>query len=158
VLVLSQSISSGAGGRAAGVIYAAVDVVRGFGNEQERPDLAALISSGLLSQCLGTVAAFETRGTASVRDTCHITLYYMLSIVRSVVSEPGCEAQIHGVASALCQPSQSLEPRPAQSQRRSAPESSGATRKAPRSASRRAKSIRCALAHHIILLTQIMAM
>jgi hypothetical protein len=83
------------------VIYAAVDVVRGFGNEQERPDLAALISSGLLSQCLGTVAAFETRGTASVRDTCHITLYYMLSIVRSVVSEPGCEAQIRGVASAL---------------------------------------------------------
>ena len=96
------SLSKGEGGRAGSTMDAAAQVMRALSGEQERPDKAAYVESGLCDLCFAGVSAYEQRGeSCGESDTDHNALYACLSAIVKLADQPGCEQKIRGIASAL---------------------------------------------------------
>eukprot|EP01046_Picozoa_sp_COSAG06_P001050 COSAG06_NODE_31_length_31488_cov_60.882793_35_plen_433_part_00 len=95
------SISRGRAGRAIGMLWASSEVTKAFAGQATRPDLDAMVSSGLFDVCLEIVAAVTAAGVTGLRDTNHEVLYKALNFITSCGHQPGCEAKIRGVGSAL---------------------------------------------------------
>jgi hypothetical protein len=96
------SLSKGEGGRAGSAIEAATQVMRALSGEQERPDKAAYVESGLCDLCFAGVSAYEQRGESCVEsDTDHNALYACLTAIVKLADQPGCEQKLRGIASAL---------------------------------------------------------
>ena len=66
-----------------------------------RPDIDALVSSGLFDQMLAVLGAFERGGVEGLQTTDIGGLYTVLSILRKAMSHPACNAQIRGAGSSL---------------------------------------------------------
>ena len=98
------SLSRGKAGRAGRVMQSLVNVVRCFGGQATRPDLAACVSSRLFEISVEAVAAFGAAGVDGVDglgDTDHQDVQCSLALLRSCRAEPTCEAKIRSVAPAL---------------------------------------------------------
>ena len=141
------SISRGKVGRVYAPLMAAYNVTRLFGSQAERPDLAACVASGLFDICIEAVVAFAAAGVEGLRDTNHCVVVYALTWLAKCGSQPECQAKIRGAATALafCRSTRwtswkSLGLRPAPSLPGSAAVSSGETKAALSSRSRRSTS------------------
>ena len=97
----SQSISRSKAGRANGILSAFTNMVKLFAGQLQRPDLEAIVASGLFEECAAAVAAVGAAGTEGLHDIHHFTLYGALSVLKYCRQQPGCEARIRSLAPAL---------------------------------------------------------
>ena len=74
---------------------------RAFTATGTRPDLEAIVASGLFEHSLSVVRAFETAGVEGLGDASAALLFCALCIVKYLHTHPGCEAKIRGLGSAL---------------------------------------------------------
>ena len=95
-----QSISRGDAGKAFAVT-AVANWTKGFAGQPQRPDLEAVVASGLFDECASAVAAVAAAGVEGLQDTDHATLLSSLALLRNCRSQPGCEAKIRRLAPAL---------------------------------------------------------
>jgi hypothetical protein len=99
-LLYSQSISRGDAGKA-WATCAVVSFSKGFSGQPQRPDLEAIVASGLFDECASAVAAVAAGGVERLHDTNHAALSMSLAVLRNCRSQPGCEAKIRRLALAL---------------------------------------------------------
>jgi hypothetical protein len=99
-LLCSQSISRGDAGNA-WALSAVADWTKGFAGQPQRPDLEAIVTSGLFDECASAVAAVAAAGVEGLLDTNHSALFHSLCLLRNCRSQPGCEAKIRRLAPAL---------------------------------------------------------
>ena len=95
-----QSISRGDAGKAY-ALNAVINWTKGFGGQPQRPDLEAVVASGLFDECASAVAAVAAAGEEGLHDTNHNALLCSLGALRICRSQPGCEAKIRRLAPAL---------------------------------------------------------
>ena len=95
-----QSISRGDAGKewALGVL---IGWNKAFSGQPQRPDLEAIVASGLFDECASAVAAVAAGGVEGLHDTNHVALFHSLCLLRNCRSQPGCEAKIRRLAPAL---------------------------------------------------------
>ena len=95
-----QSISRGDAGKTH-ALMAITGWTKAFSGQPQRPDLEAMVTSGLFDECISAVAAVAAAGVEGLHDTNHAALVFSLSVLRNCRSQPGCEAQIRRLAPAL---------------------------------------------------------
>ena len=95
-----QSISRGDAGKAFAVT-AVANWNKAFTGQPQRPDLEAIVASGLFDECASAVAAVAAAGEEGLHDTNHNALLCSLCVLRNCRSQPGCEAKIRRLAPAL---------------------------------------------------------
>ena len=76
-------------------------MVKLFAGQLQRPDLEAIVASGLFEEGAAAVAAVGATGTEGLHDTHHSILYQALSLLKNCRQQPGCEARIRSLAPAL---------------------------------------------------------
>ena len=97
----TQSISRGKAGRA-GIVFACIThMVRLFNGQSHRPDLEAIIASGLFEECASGVASFAVAGEDGLGDVSHGCVFHALCMLRYCRQQPGAEARIRSLAPAL---------------------------------------------------------
>ena len=74
---------------------------KAFLDQAQRPDLEAIVASGLFDECVSAVAAVAAAGVEGLHDTNHAALAGSLTLLRNCRSQPGCEAKIRRLAPAL---------------------------------------------------------
>jgi hypothetical protein len=74
---------------------------KAFHGQPQRPDLEAIVASGLFDECIDAVAAVAAAGMEGLHDTNHSTLLGSLVLLRNCRSQPGCEAKMRQLAPAL---------------------------------------------------------
>ena len=74
---------------------------KAFAGQPQRPDLEAMVASGLFDECISAVAAVAAAGVDGLHDTNRMALYGALSQLRNCRGQPGCEAKIRRLAPAL---------------------------------------------------------
>ena len=95
-----QSISRGDAGKAY-ALNAVVEWTKGFAGQPQRPDLEAVVASGLFDECASAVAAVASAGVEGLHDANHNALFCSLLLLRNCRSQPGCEAKIRRLAPVL---------------------------------------------------------
>ena len=95
-----QSISRGDAGKAF-ALSAITNWTKAFHGQPQRPDLEAIVASGLFDECASAVAAVAAAGVEGLHDTDHCALVCSLSLLRTCRGQPGCEAKIRRLAPAL---------------------------------------------------------
>lgn len=96
-----QSISRGQAGRGGYVVNTLAQWCKLFLGQPQRPDLEALVASGLFEECVSAVVAFAAAGAEGLHDTSHTSLGMTLNVLRNCHQQPGCEARIRSLAPAL---------------------------------------------------------
>ena len=96
-----QSISRGKAGRAGYVLTCISNWFKLFYGQSHRPDLEAIVASGLFEECANGVASFAAAGVDGLGDVNHATLVHALIVLRSCRQQPGAEARIRSLAPAL---------------------------------------------------------
>jgi hypothetical protein len=74
---------------------------KAFAGQPQRPDLDAIVASGLFDECANAVAAVAAAGVEGLHDTDHAALVSSLAVLRNCRSQPGCEAMKRRLAPAL---------------------------------------------------------
>ena len=97
----AQSISRGKAGRAGYILVCITAWIKPFYGQSHRPELEAIVASGLFEHSLSVVRAFETAGVDRLGDASASVLFFALNIVKYLRSHPGCEEKIRGLGSAL---------------------------------------------------------
>ena len=95
------SISRGKAGRGQALLEAPYEVTRGFAGQKARPDLEAVVSTGLFDLCVEMVVSVASAGVEGLQDTNHSVLLMALSWLAKCSSFAGCEATIRSAATAL---------------------------------------------------------
>ena len=95
-----QSISRGEAGKAH-AIAVVNEWNKAFTGQPQRPDLEAIVASGLFDECASAVAAVAAAGVEGLHDTHHCALLSSLCALRNCRGQPGCEAKIRRLAPAL---------------------------------------------------------
>ena len=72
-----------------------------FYGQPHRPDLEAIVASGLFEECANGVASFAAAGVDGLGDVNRATLFCALHALRSCRQQPGAEARIRSLAPAL---------------------------------------------------------
>ena len=103
----TQSISRGKAGRAGYVLMCFMHLMRIFNGQSHRPDLEAIIASGLFEECASGVASCAAAGadrlvrTSDMYDVNHTCLFFALTVLNNCHQQPGAEARTRSLASAL---------------------------------------------------------
>jgi hypothetical protein len=94
------SISRGKASRA--ILLGCVgEIFKCFAGDVERPDIEAVVTSGLFDLCIETIEAVAAAGVKGLQDTHHLGLCNVLSQLPRFCAQPGCEAKLRGIADAL---------------------------------------------------------
>ena len=72
-----------------------------FYGQSHRPDLDAIVASGLFEDCANGVESFVAAGVDGLGDVDHAGLNYALVVLRTCRQQPGAEARIRSLAPAL---------------------------------------------------------
>ena len=97
----TQSISRGKAGRGGTVLGCIGSWYKLFDGQSQRPDLEAIVASGLFEECANGVASFAAAGVDGLGDVNHVALGWALTILRTCRQQPGAEARIRSLAPAL---------------------------------------------------------
>ena len=97
----TQSISRGSAGRAGCILACFVGWNKLFNGQSHRPDLEAIVASGLFEECASGVASLTGAGVDRAGDVDHAALFMALTILRNCRQQPGTEARIRSLAPAL---------------------------------------------------------
>jgi hypothetical protein len=86
-------------------VFAALEVVvflvKTFAGDTVRPDLDAIVSSGLFEQCMGIVRAFERAGVEGLSDAGPAVLFQALTLIKYMRSHRDCEEKVRSLGSGL---------------------------------------------------------
>lgn len=96
-----QSISRGHSGRAGGILCGVNEWFKCFHGQAQRPDLDAIVASGLFEECAMALEEVAAGGKERLHDVQVWALQLSLACLRVCRSQPGCEARIRKLASAL---------------------------------------------------------
>ena len=96
-----QSISRGKAGRGERIVGSIAIWMRLFNGQSHRPDLEAIVSSGLFDECASGVASLAVAGVDGLGDVNHDSALCALSVLRYCRQQPGAEARIRSLAPAL---------------------------------------------------------
>lgn len=99
--VCSQSISRGKAGRASNILATVNNIPKLFAGQLQRPDLEAIVASGVFEEGAGAIAAVGAAGMEGLHDTNSTNLYNALTLLKHCRQLPGCEARIRSLAPAL---------------------------------------------------------
>ena len=72
-----------------------------FSGQPQRPDLEAIVASGLFDECASAMAAVAAGGVEGLHDANLVVLCCAIQLVRNCRSLPGCEAKIRQLTPAL---------------------------------------------------------
>ena len=72
-----------------------------FYGQSHRPDLEAIVASGLFEECANGVASFAAAGVDGLGDVNRAALVDALHVLRTCRQQPGAEARIRSLAPAL---------------------------------------------------------
>ena len=97
----TQSISRGRAGRAWQIIICVVNWNKLFNGQSLRPDLGAIVASGLFEEGASGVASLAAAGVDRAGDVNQYALFTALTILRNCRQQPGAEARIRSLAPAL---------------------------------------------------------
>ena len=97
----TQSISRGKAGWGGRVLCTITNWVRLFNGQSHRPDLEAIVSSGLFEECASGVASLAVAGVDGLGDVNHESAICALTVLRYCRQQPGAEARIRRLAPAL---------------------------------------------------------
>lgn len=97
----TQSISRGKAGRGAYILICVVNLNRLLNGQSDRPDLEAMVASGLFEECASGVASLTDAGADRAGDVNHYALFQALCVLRNCRQRPGAEARIRSLAPAL---------------------------------------------------------
>ena len=75
--------------------------MRLFYSQSHRPDLEAIVASGLFEECANGVASFAAAGVDGLGDVNRAALVHALIVLRNCRQQPGAEARIRSLAPAL---------------------------------------------------------
>ena len=100
-VVRTQSVSGGKATRAFALLTTVAMLTKAFAGNVARPDLDALVSSGIFEQCLGIVETFEGAGVEGLSDASSGVLMLALTNIKYLRSHRDCEAKIRGLGSGL---------------------------------------------------------
>jgi hypothetical protein len=76
-------------------------LAKAFAGDIVRPDLDAIVSSGVFELCLAIVRAFERAGVEGLSDASPSVLNNALNLIKYLRSHQDCEAKIRGLGSGL---------------------------------------------------------
>ena len=96
-----QSTSRGRAGRAGSIFTTIINWNKLFNGQSRRPDLEAMVASGLFEECASGVASFAVAGVDGLGNVQHGALICALSVLQSCRQHPGAEARIRRLAPAL---------------------------------------------------------
>ena len=97
----TQSISRGRAGGAGCILGCFVGWNKLFNGQARRPDLEAIVASGLFEECASGVASLAGAGVDRAGDVNPFALFLALTILRNCRQQPGAEARIRSLAPAL---------------------------------------------------------
>ena len=97
----TQSISRGRAGWAGCNLLCVGNWNKLFNGQSRRPDLEAIVASGLFEECASGVASLTDAGVDRAGDVNHYALFQALAILRNCRQQPGAEARIRSLAPAL---------------------------------------------------------
>ena len=97
----TQSISRGKAGRDGIILCCIVNWCKLFYGQSHRPDLEAIVASGLFEECANGVVSFAAAGVDGLSDVNHTALFATLTVLRTCRQQPGAEARIRSLAPAL---------------------------------------------------------
>ena len=97
----AQSISRGKAGRAGYILVCITAWIKPFYGQSHRPELEAIVASGLFEECASGVASFAAAGGDGLDDVNHAALLHALAVLRTCRQQPGAEARIRSLAPAL---------------------------------------------------------
>ena len=97
----AQSVSGGKASRAYAVLQTMCGFTKLFAGDTARPDLDALVSSGIFEQCLGIVHAFERAGVERLGDASPAVLQMALCLIKLSICDHTETARSRFGASAL---------------------------------------------------------
>ena len=89
----TQSISRGKAGRGGVVLGCIVSWCKLFYGQSHRPDLEAIVASGLFEECANGVASFAAAGVDGLGDVDHAALFEAL-VMLVALSENGRPARL----------------------------------------------------------------
>lgn len=95
------SILRGKAGLAYGILAAMYELTKSFAGQAARPDLEGMVISGLFDICTKIVAATASAGATGLQDVNRGVLITAIAILTRCRNQPGCEAKIRSIASAL---------------------------------------------------------
>ena len=72
-----------------------------FEAKAHRPDLDAVVGSGIFEECAAAIEAVSAGGTEQLHDVGNYNLVAAMRLVLNCRSHPGCEARIRSLATAL---------------------------------------------------------
>ena len=88
-------------GRGGFVLCCIANLCRLFSGQSHRPDLEAIVASGLFEECANGVASVAAAGVDGLGDVNRPALFHALAILRTCRQQPGAEARIRGLAPVL---------------------------------------------------------
>ena len=97
----TQSISRGKAGQAGWILMCIGNWCKLFYGQSHRPDLEAIVASGLFEECANGVASFAAAGVDGLGDVNYTALFAALFVLRTCRQQPGAEARIRSLAPAL---------------------------------------------------------
>jgi hypothetical protein len=101
VVRAAQSVSGGKAVSGFVDLQCLLYAIQAFAGNLARPELDAIVSSGVFEQCLGIVQAFERAGVEGLSDVSPTVLFCGLNVIKYLRSHRDCEAKIRGLGSGL---------------------------------------------------------
>lgn len=96
-----QSISRGKSNRAFEILFAMHEVCKGSHGQAHRPDIEAVVASGVFEECVAGIEAVEAGGAEQLHDVSGYALLLALRALLNCHSHPECEARIRSLTTAL---------------------------------------------------------
>lgn len=96
-----QSVSRGKLGRSHHILWSFAELCKCFHGQPHRPDVEAIVASGLFEECVAGIEAVADGGTTQLHDVAGYPLLWALRLLLNCHSHPKCEARIRGMATAL---------------------------------------------------------
>jgi hypothetical protein len=82
-------------------LLAIANISKYFQGQSQRPDLEAILSSGLFDECVSAVHVVAAAGAQALHDTNIETLFQSIRVLIMCRAQTGCEAKIRSIAPAL---------------------------------------------------------
>ena len=96
-----QSLSRGKSSRAYSILWTFTELCKCFQGQAHRPDIEAIVASGLFEECAAGIEAIADGRTIQLHDVAGNPLMWALRVLLNCRSHPTCEPRIRGLATAL---------------------------------------------------------
>ena len=83
------------------IVWTVNEVCKSFHGRAHRPDIEAIVASGLFEECAAGIEAVAASGTKQLHDVAGYPLMHALRLLLNCHSHRKCESRIRSLATAL---------------------------------------------------------